>query len=198
MRGAMARTMLLAALGWPSSGQETSGSLHKPFADPPDDCWIMMRWWWFGPAISKSEIERELDGMKRAGIGGVEIATLYPQALDDPASGFHNSAYLSDEHLDALRFAAQQAAELGLRVDVTLGSGWPFGDPHIPIKQAAGELRVESVLIPPAAESIAMPSIGAGEQLLQAFIGPESADAGSANAMQVAEAHAPMAFAMGD
>ena len=60
-----------------------------------------MRWWWFGPAVSKPEIQRELEEMKAGGIGGVEIATLYPQALDDPATGFHNSPYLSDEHLDA-------------------------------------------------------------------------------------------------
>jgi hypothetical protein len=190
MRGAVALTMLLAVLAWPSSAQETSGALHTSFADPPDGCRIMMRWWWFGPAVSKPEIERELEEMKRAGIGGVEIATLYPQALDDPATGFHNSAYLSDEHLDALRFAAQQAAKLGLRVDVTLGSGWPFGGPHIPITQAAGELRVEAVVVAPGAESIAVPSIGAGEQLLQAFVVPEVANAGSANTMQVAEAHA--------
>ncbi len=142
-----------------------------------------MRWWWFGPAVSKPEIQRELEEMKAGGIGGVEIATLYPQALDDPSTGFHNSPYLSDEHLDALRFAADQAARLGLRVDVTLGSGWPFGGPHIPVTQAAGELRVETAAIPPGAESVAVPTIGAGEKLLRAFLVP-----GATNAMRLPEA----------
>ncbi len=161
----------------PSYAQETLGALHRAFADPPDDCRIMMRWWWFGPAVSKPELQRELEEMKAGGIGGVEIATLYPQALDDSATGFHNSPYLSDEHLDALRFAAQQAARLGLRVDVTLGSGWPFGGPHIPITQAAGGLRVEAILIPAGAESVAIPYTGAGEQLIRAFIAPRVGDA---------------------
>jgi hypothetical protein len=177
--------LLLLVVACPSSAQETLGALHKAFADPPDDCRIMMRWWWFGPAVSKPEIQRELQEMKSGGIGGVEIATPYPQSLDDPVTGFHNAPYLSDEHLDALRFAAQQAARLGLRVDVTLGSGWPFGGPHIPITQAAGELRVETILVPPGAESVAVPSIGAGEQLLRAFLVP-----GAANAMHLPEASA--------
>ena len=64
--------------------------LTESFAHPPDDCRIMMRWWWFGPAVTKPEIQRELEQMKAAGIGGVEIATLYPLALDDPQTGFRN------------------------------------------------------------------------------------------------------------
>ncbi|MFL6426895.1 MAG: glycosyl hydrolase, partial [Acidobacteriaceae bacterium] len=185
LRNPVFLALLLVACVWPSCAQETLGALHKGFADPPDDCRIMMRWWWFGPSVSRPEIQRELERMKAGGIGGVEIATLYPQALDDPATGFHNSPYLSDEHLDALRFAANQAARLGLRVDVTLGSGWPFGGPHIPVTQAAGELRVETSPIPPRAESVAVPSIGAGEQLLRAFLVP-----GAANAMRLPEAQA--------
>ncbi|HKV82838.1 MAG TPA: hypothetical protein VJP02_32115, partial [Candidatus Sulfotelmatobacter sp.] len=49
--------------------------LTGSFAHPPGDSRIMVRWWWFGPAVTKSEITRELEEMKSAGIGGVEIAT---------------------------------------------------------------------------------------------------------------------------
>ena len=99
-----------------------------------------MRWWWFGPAATDAELARELEQMKSAGIGGVEIATLYPLALNDPASGFHNYDFVSDEHLAHLRFAAEKARSLGLRMDVTLGSGWPFGGPHIPVTRGCGRL----------------------------------------------------------
>lgn len=151
--------------------------LKNSFARPPDDSRIMMRWWWFGPAVTKSEIKRELEQMKSAGIGGVEIATLYPLALDDPESGFHNMRFVSDEHLDALRFAAAEARELGLRVDITLGSGWPFGGPHIPVTQAAGAMRVGIVEIPSGAKSVALPSITTGERLEAVFLVPCSGDA---------------------
>src|SRR5260370_3867090 len=123
---------------------DTIAKLHAGFAHPPDDCRIMMRWWWFGPSATKPELQRELEQMKATGIGGVEIATLYPLALDDPATGFHNYSFLSDEHIANIRFAAEEARRLGLRVDITLGSGWPFGGPHIPVTQAAGELHVET------------------------------------------------------
>ena len=137
----------------------------------------MMRWWWFGPAVTKPEIQRELEQMKAAGIGGAEIATLYPQALDNPQTGFRNLPYLSDEYIDALRFAASEATRLGLRIDVTLGSGWPFGGPHIPVTQAAGEMRVETVAIPSNARWIIVPGISTGEQLIAIFLVPGSGDA---------------------
>jgi hypothetical protein len=145
-------------------------ALEKSFANPPDDCRIMVRWWWFGPAVTKPELQRELEKMKAEGIGGVEIATLYPLALDDPKSGFHNQRFLSEEHLDAIRFAVATARSLGLRVDVTLGSGWPLGGPHIPVTQAAGELRVETIPVPPGAASVALPDIATGEQLIAVFL----------------------------
>ena len=151
--------------------------LRDSFAHPPDDCRIMMRWWWFGPSVTKPEIERELEQMKAAGIGGVEIATLYPLALDDPESGFHNFPFLSDEHIDDLRFAAATAQKLGLRVDITLGTGWPFGGPHIPITQASGAMRVETAAIAPGSKSIALPNTTSGEKLESIFLVPGLRDA---------------------
>ena len=150
--------------------------LHETFAHPPDDCRIMMRWWWFGPSATKPELQRELEQMKAAGIGGVEIATLYPLALDDPQNGFHNYPFLSDEHIENIGFAAEQARRLGLRVDITLGSGWPFGGPHIPVTQAAGELRVVRANVPPGSTSAAVAALEAGEKLLAAFLIPETGD----------------------
>ncbi|HKU23836.1 MAG TPA: hypothetical protein VJQ54_00115 [Candidatus Sulfotelmatobacter sp.] len=78
-----------AVFGWAQSAADLA-RLRQSFAHPPDDCRLMMRWWWFGPAVTKPEIRRELEQMKAAGIGGVEIATLYPLALDDPETGFRN------------------------------------------------------------------------------------------------------------
>jgi hypothetical protein len=155
-----------------STGTNKIARLHAGFAHPPDDSRIMMRWWWFGPSATKPELQRELEQMKAAGIGGVEIATLYPLALDDPESGFHNYDFVSDEHIDNLRFAAEEARKLGMRVDITLGSGWPFGGPRIPVTEAAGELRVESVAIAARATSVAVPSLESGENLLAVFVGP--------------------------
>jgi hypothetical protein len=150
-----------------SSG-DSIGALRQAFITPPDDSRMMVRWWWFGPSVTKEELERELRAMKAGGIGGVEVQPVYPLALDDPATGFHNFPYLSDEFLGDLRFASDTARELGMRFDLTLGSGWPLGGPNIPVTEAAGMLRV--VAVPIGAEtSVEVPDIVTGEKFLAAF-----------------------------
>ena len=49
---------------------QTITQLQRGFERPPDDARIMMRWWWFGPAVTKTELEREMRLMKEGGIGG--------------------------------------------------------------------------------------------------------------------------------
>jgi hypothetical protein len=130
----------------------------------------MMRWWWFGPSVTRDELERELKTMKAGGIGGVEVQTTYPLELDNSVPGFHNYSFLSDEHLDALRFASEKARELGLRFDLTLGSGWPYGGPSVPVTQAAGMLRVSAVAVPDGADTVAVPDMEGGEHFIAAFL----------------------------
>lgn len=145
--------------------------LQEAFLHPPDNARIMMRWWWFGPAVTHEELARELRSMRAAGIGGVEIQPIYPLELDDPQTDFANFPYLSARFLDAVRFASSTAHELGLRVDVTLGSGWPYGGPDTPVTQAAGRLRVERVDVPEGARTVPLPPMENGEKLIAAFLG---------------------------
>ena len=128
----------------------------------------MMRWWWFGPSVTKAEIARELETMKAGGIGGVEIQPVYP--LEPDSAAIKNLPYLSDEFLDAVRFANDKARELGMRVDITAGSGWPYGGPQVGIDRAASKLRIERV---PAAAGAKRPYIGAGEQLITELPAPD-------------------------
>src|SRR5215467_9256156 len=126
--------------------------LQRSFQHPPDDARIMMRWWWFGSAVAKPELEREMRAMREGGIGGFEVQPVYPLQLEG------NLPYLSEGFLDALKFTAAKAHELGLRFDLTLASGWPYGGPHIPITRAAGRLRVD--------RSPNGPKLGEGEKIL--------------------------------
>jgi hypothetical protein len=130
MRYALLIALALAC----SASAATVGDLRAAFEHPPDNARIMVRWWWFGPSQTKAEIEREMREMKSAGIGGFEVQPVYPLSIEN------NYSYLSAEFLEMLRFAAQMAKELGM-----LGSGWPFGGPHVPITQAAGRLRIDPV-----------------------------------------------------
>ena len=144
--------------------------LRKNFQHPPNDARIMMRWWWFGPAVTKPEIERELRVMKDGGIGGVEVQPVYPLLPDDPVNGIKNLPYLSDEFLEMLRFTAQKCKELGLRFDLTLGSGWSFGGAKTPITEAATQLRFERVKVGPNTKHVPVPAMIPAEKLLAVFL----------------------------
>src|SRR5579872_119738 len=161
---------LLAFAAFGQSGD--IADLRQAFSHPPDDARIMMRWWWFGAAVTRPELEREMRAMKEGGIGGFEVQPVYPLALDDPERGFRNLPYLSQGFLDALRFTAQTARALGLRMDITLASGWPYGGPHIPITEASARLRCDHVAVPAGANSLPLPDMENGERLLAVFLAP--------------------------
>ena len=144
----------------------------------------MMRWWWFGPAVEKPELARELRMMKAGGIGGAEIQPVYALELDDTSKGFRNLPYLSKDFLDMVGFAAQTAHDLGLRLNLTLASGWPYGGSYVPINDAAGRLRVVAEAVPSGATSLPLPSIGNGEKLLAAFLAEGTPDHYDADRMR--------------
>src|SRR5262245_23661041 len=156
-------------VGQVAPGQNVD-SAERRFQNPPDDSRIMMRWWWFGPSVAKPELEREMRLMKEGGIGGFEVQPVYPVALDDPAAGIKTLPYLSDEFIDALKFTSEKARDLGLRLDLTLGSGWPYGGPFVPVDEAAARLRVERVKVEDGSRRVALPKVGAGEKLIAAIL----------------------------
>src|SRR4030095_12060580 len=162
--------MVIIAVSLRSALAAPIDDLQRSFLNPPDDSRIMMRWWWFGPAVTKAELEREMRLMKEGGIGGFEVQPVYPLALDNDANGIKTLPFLSDEFLEALRFTADKAKELGLRFDLTLGSGWPFGGPTVSIDHAAGRLRYEHVTVDANTRFVKVPSMGAGEKLLGVFV----------------------------
>ncbi|HEY3556775.1 MAG TPA: glycosyl hydrolase, partial [Kribbella sp.] len=102
----------------------TVDDVRRQFRNPPPEGRPMMRWWWFGPSIERDEIGRELNAMAAAGLGGAEVAFVYPM-------GPVTAPFGSPEFLELLGHAARTARSLGLRFDVTLGSGWSYGGPHI-------------------------------------------------------------------
>ncbi|WP_323142023.1 glycosyl hydrolase [Massilia phyllosphaerae] len=156
-------------------------------ASPPDDAKPMMRWWWFGPSVVQAELEREIKAMKAGGFGGFEIQPVYPMELDDAARGIHNVPYLSPEFLDAVGFANRTGRAKGMRVDMTLASGWPYGGPHVGVGEAASRLRMVTSELPAGAASVALPSVMSGEKLVATFVGAGSGKGTDATRLQLIE-----------
>ena len=174
-RGEIRRLFLIVVGAWLSAGiplcRADVGSLQQSFEQPSDEARIMVRWWWFGPAVTKPQLQREMELMKVGGIGGFEVQPTYPLAVDDERPGLKNLKFLSAEFLEAIRFTAAKAKELGLRMDLTLGSGWPYGGPQFPAGEGAGRLLTQVVQVPAGQKSVPVPILGAGQSLLAAFVG---------------------------
>jgi hypothetical protein len=98
------------------------------------------RWWWMGSAVDEKNIDRLLQEYNQAGLGGVEIAPIYG------AVG-HEARYLeflSPQWLNVLDFTVKKAQSLNMGVDMTLGTGWPFGGPQVKPEFAAAKLFVQT------------------------------------------------------
>ena len=100
--------------------------LFQHFSNPENINKPFIRWWWNGIRVVKDELLRELDLLKAAGIGGVEINAIeFPETADPMNYAEHE--WLSDYWTDMLLVAVNGAKERGLICDIIVGSGWPFG-----------------------------------------------------------------------
>ena len=76
-----------------------------------------------GSAVNKTNIDKQLDDFSRVGIGGVNIIPIYG------VKGFEKQflSFLSNEWLEMVEYTIQKAEQLNLGVDISLGTGWPYG-----------------------------------------------------------------------
>lgn len=97
------------------------------------------RWWWMGSAVDKKNISSLLEQYQKAGLGGVEIAPIYG------AKGYEDRYldYLSEDWLEVFGFTIQKADSLGMGVDLTQGTGWPFGGPQVNLEEAATAMKIQ-------------------------------------------------------
>ena len=93
-------------------------------------------WWWMGSAVDKENIHRQLSDFAEAGLGGVHIIPIYG------ARGFEDRflSFLSEEWFAMVDYTIEEAEKLNMGVDLTLGTGWPYGGPWISSEFAAKNL----------------------------------------------------------
>ncbi|GGC12305.1 glycosyl hydrolase [Dyadobacter sediminis] len=94
-------------------------------------------WWWMGSAVTKNDISAQLEYFNKAGIGGVHIIPIYG------AKGYESGyiPFLSPEWIDVMQYTVQEGNRLGMGVDMTTGTGWPFGGPNVPLDRAAKNMK---------------------------------------------------------
>ncbi len=113
-----------ANLAWPPTTSEA-----KPWT----------RWWWMGSSVDSANLTAELETLAAAGIGGVEVTSIYG------VHGYEHASvpYLSDRWIKLLLHAATEARRLGVGLDMPPGSGWRLGGPGVHLEDAVASLRIE-------------------------------------------------------
>lgn len=138
--GMMMAGALSAAAGT-GEGQErheASPDTFWPPVTPAMRPWT--RWWWHGDAVDKENVTRLLEIYRQAGLGGVEITSIYGVKGQEA----REILYLSPAWIEMLRHTCAEAKRLGMEVDLPPGAGWRLGGPTVPSDLASANVVVET------------------------------------------------------
>lgn len=108
----------------PVAARVTSGPLQD-FHDPPPEHRPWVRWHWPGNDIDRGELDDEVDALADAYFGGAEIQAL-TAGVDPSAPAARRLGHDTPAYWANVAAAMEHAAARELRIDVTLGSGWPL------------------------------------------------------------------------
>ena len=125
--------------------QSPTDPLEQGFRNPPDSAKPRTWWHWTNGNVTKEGITKDLEWMKRSGIGGFMLA--------DVASGGGQTVdkkllFGSTEWLDAVHHAADEAQRLGLEMSIFSSAGWSeTGGPWVRPEQAMKKLVWSEVTV---------------------------------------------------
>ena len=154
--------------------QQINPEFYKNFVNPPSQAKPFYRWWWNGNRVTKEEVARELEIMKGAGAGGVEInpIALHPVVKNPSGKALQ---WLSDEWIEVLNTAIEKGNELGMITDMIIGTGWPFGGKFLEDDETIQgfDLYTEKVN-GPSNYAFNKNNLQAGAQIKQAILFPDN------------------------
>lgn len=100
---------------------DASPDMEEQFRNPPSSARPRTWWHWLNGNVTEEGLLKDLDWMKRVGLGGVQAFDAFvpaPQIVD------RRLAYMSPEWQVAFRSAARHADELGLELGIATSPGW--------------------------------------------------------------------------
>ncbi|MCQ2143251.1 MAG: glycosyl hydrolase family 2 [Bacteroidales bacterium] len=106
---------------------------HTGWYDVENENKPYLRWWWLGSAVDREGLTYNLEEFASKGIGGVEITPLYGVIGNEE----NDIQYLSPKWMEMLSHCILEGERLGLQIDMSNCTGWPFGGPWISAEDAA-------------------------------------------------------------
>jgi hypothetical protein len=114
--------------------EDTYKKFHGGFQTPPSEAYPIVYHWWLGGHVDTLRLKEELRSFKNAGIAGF---TIFEIGSNDTVLVGTGPAFLSDESLQTIRFAVEEAGKLGLEVGLNSASSWNAGGNWLPPQHAA-------------------------------------------------------------
>lgn len=128
----------MLALTTSASAQVAGDALQQGFNNPPESAKPRVWWHWTGGNVTKDGITKDLEWMKRVGIGRAQAADIGQgggQTIENPITFF------SPAWFDAIKHAASESDRLGLEMTIFSSSGWSLtGGPWVKPEQAMKKL----------------------------------------------------------
>ena len=125
-------------------------------------------WWWMGSAVTEDDISAQLKYFSKSGIGGVHIIPIYG------VKGFdsQNIQFLNDRWLEMMRYTVIERRRLGIGVDLSTGTGWPFGGPNVSVEMGARQISLKNgeILIEPTGQQVKRSAPGGEGLVLDPFL----------------------------
>lgn len=114
--------------------QISNDDLLKGFQNPPEEAKPRTWWHWTGSNITKEGITKDLEWMKRVGIGGFQA---FDVSFGMGQTTDKKIVFMTPEWLDAIRHTAAEAERLGLEMTMVTSAGWSeTGGPWVKPEEA--------------------------------------------------------------
>lgn len=124
--------------------------LEAGFKNPPLDARPKALWDWVDGNFEKSEITRELEEAKAKGMAGFDIWDVW-SVVDETNMMPDGPPFMSDEYVDAITHAIEEATRLDMELGLVIASGWNAGGSWVqPEHATVGQFRSVTKVTGPA------------------------------------------------
>lgn len=139
--------LVAADLDWPQITSQT-----KPWS----------RWWWLGNVGSEQDFTTQMERYAKAGLGGLEITPIYGVRGEEDRF----RTYLSPEWMKLFDHVLDEGQRLGLGIDMSTGTGWPFGGPWVTPEIAARHVVTKTYSVK-GGEKLSEPIVAKDEPIVR-------------------------------